>query len=256
MKVLLTNDDGVYAPGLRALWKELREIAEVVVVAPASEQSAVGHSITLMNPLLVQDVKDDSGFFAYAVEGKPADCVKLGLVHLIGERPDVVISGINSGSNAGINVLYSGTVAAAVEGSFFGVTSIAVSLSLPHPTHYSRAAKIAVKVVQWILSHDPKPGELFNVNIPDLSKGDPEEVRVVEQGLSFYKECYEARTDPRGRNYYWLLPDSLGPEGDHDSDLHALAEGCVSVTPLQFDLTDRARIDAMRKWEWPKLAGK
>lgn len=256
MKVLLTNDDGVYAPGLRALWKELREIADVSVVAPASEQSAVGHSITLLNPLLVQDVKDDDGFSAFAVEGKPADCVKLGLVHLLNELPDVVISGINSGSNAGINVLYSGTVAAAVEGSFFGVTSIAVSLSLPNPTHYARAAKIAVNVIQWILSHQPKAGDLFNVNIPDLAKGDPTDVRIVEQGLSFYKECYEARTDPRGRNYYWLLPDSLGPEGDDESDLHALADGCVSVTPLQFDLTDRARLASMQKWEWPKLKGR
>jgi 5'-nucleotidase len=256
VKVLLTNDDGVYAPGLRAIWKELRDVAEVSVVAPASEQSAVGHSITLLNPLLVQEVKDEDGFFGFAVEGKPADCVKLGLVHLLPERPDVVISGINSGSNAGINVLYSGTVAAAVEGSFFGVTSIAVSLSLPQPTHYARAAKIAVDVVKWILSHQPKAGELFNVNIPDLSKGEPTDVRIVEQGLSFYKECYEARTDPRGRNYYWLLPDSLGPEGHVETDLHALAEGCVSVTPLQFDLTDRARLAAMQQWEWPKLRGR
>ena len=205
-QILLTNDDGIFAPGIRALRKELTRLGNVTVVAPASEQSAVGHSITLLNPLLMQEVWEAGEFIGYAVEGKPADCVKLALVQLLPALPDVVISGINAGSNAGINVLYSGTVAAAVEGSFFGVTSIAVSLCLPGLGHYETAAKIAATVIEQILNHHAMPGELYNINIPELAAAQPKGVRFVEQGLSFYKECYEARVDPRGRKYYWLLP--------------------------------------------------
>jgi 5'-nucleotidase len=256
LNVLLTNDDGIYAPGLMALRRELIKTCQVTVVAPASEQSAVGHSITLLNPLLVQEVCESGTFIGYAVEGKPADCVKLALVQLLKSPPDVVVSGINAGSNAGINVLYSGTVAAAVEGAFFGRTSIAVSLSMSDPKLFDRAAVLACQVIRWIMSHNPKPGELFNVNIPDLSKGDPKGVRVVEQGLAFYKECYEARVDPRGRMYYWLLPDQLGPEGAIDSDLEALADQYISVTPLQFDLTDRRRLQSMQEWQWATLETK
>jgi 5'-nucleotidase len=252
LRILLTNDDGIYAPGLRALRAELQKIGDVTVVAPASEQSAVGHSITLLNPLLVQEVREEDDFIGYAVEGRPADCVKLGLVQLLKERPDVLVSGINAGSNAGINVLYSGTVAAAVEGAFFGVTSIAVSLSLPEATQYPYAARIARQVVEDILRRKPPAGELFNVNLPELKQA-PRGVRVAEQGLAFYKEWYDERTDPRGRKYYWLLPDNLTPQGEADSDLAALAEGYVTVTPLQFDLTDRPRLRILSGWDWRPL---
>ncbi|HVJ80704.1 MAG TPA: 5'/3'-nucleotidase SurE [Planctomycetia bacterium] len=252
MKILLTNDDGIFAPGLRAMRAELQKIGEVTVVAPAGEQSAVGHSITLLNPLLVEEVREEDDFIGYAVEGRPADCVKLGLVQLLKQRPDILVSGINAGSNAGINVLYSGTVAAAVEGAFFGVTSIAVSLTLPEVAQYPYAARLARQVVEDILNRDPRPGELFNVNLPELSKP-PRGVRVAEQGLAFYKEWYDERTDPRGRKYYWLLPDNLGPQGETDSDLANLAEGYVTVTPLQFDLTDRPRLRAMSAWDWRSL---
>jgi 5'-nucleotidase len=249
LNILLTNDDGVYAPGIQAMRKELAKFATVTVVAPASEQSAVGHSITLLTPLVVQKVLKDGELLGYAVEGKPADCVKLALVHLLPSAPDLLISGINAGSNAGINVLYSGTVAAAVEGSFFGVTSIAVSLTLRETPQFERAAQLAADVIRKIVANRPKPGELFNVNIPELS-AEPKGVRIVEQGLSFYKECYEERTDPRGRKYYWLLPDSLGPEGETESDLAALADGYITITPLQFDLTNRRRLQTMQRWEW------
>src|SRR5882757_1330039 len=158
MRILLTNDDGVYAPGLRALRTELRTLGEVTVVAPAGEQSAVGHSITLLTPLLVQEVLDENNEpMGWAVEGRPADCVKLALLELLKEPPDLVISGLNAGSNAGINVLYSGTVAAAIEGSFFQHTSIALSLATtkPKPPNFSAAAGYARQVIDQILVQSP-----------------------------------------------------------------------------------------------------
>jgi 5'-nucleotidase len=250
VKILLTNDDGVYAPGLRALRQRLKSVGDVTVVAPASEQSSVGHSITLLYPLLVQEVWEAGEHVGYAVEGKPADCVKLGLVKLLQETPDLVVSGINAGSNAGINVLYSGTVAAAIEGAFFKIPSIAVSLESPDVSHYERAAEVALKVIMQILEHDPRPGDLFNVNIPSLSRRDPVGIQIAEQGLSCYVENYESRTDPRGRRYYWLSPGDL-PTGDRlDSDLAALANRYVTVTPLHFDLTARDRLEEMRRWSW------
>src|SRR5579872_4515462 len=167
MRILLTNDDGIYAPGLRALRPELQKLGEVVVVAPAAEQSAVGHSVTLTTPLVVQEVLDEQRQpLGWAVEGRPADCVKLALRELLEAPPDVLVSGLNAGSNAGINVLYSGTVAAAIEGAFFRRTSIAVSLEYrrPRPLDFPRAAELSRRVIEQILAHRPAAGSLFNVN--------------------------------------------------------------------------------------------
>src|SRR5262249_11441647 len=189
MRILLTNDDGVYAPGLRALRKELQKLGEVTVVAPATEQSAVGHSITLLTPLLVQEVVDERNqLMGWAVEGRPADCVKLALLELLPEPPDLLVSGLNAGSNAGINVLYSGTCAAAIEGAFFKLTSIAVSLEYtkPKPLDFPRAAELARTVVEQILSHRPETGTLFNVNIPSLEKGPVRGIRTVPQNIAPY----------------------------------------------------------------------
>jgi 5'-nucleotidase len=199
---------------------------------------------------MVEEVYHEGTRLGFAVDGKPADCVKLGLVQLLDHRPDLVVSGINAGSNAGINILYSGTVAAAVEGAFDGMTSIAVSLQTPQLTHYDSAAKIAVQVIQQILEHRPEPGELFNVNIPELTPGPPIGVRVAQQGLISYRECYEPRNDPRGRRYYWLLPDPLRGGDAPETDLAALAARYVTVTPLHFDLTDRRRLADMEQWRW------
>jgi 5'-nucleotidase len=250
VRILLTNDDGILATGIRELRRVLERMGDVTMVAPASEQSAVGHSITLMNPLLVREVHEEGKPVGYAVEGKPADCVKLGLVQLLDKPPHLVVSGINAGSNAGINVLYSGTVAAAIEGAFFDVTSIAVSLTQPEDTHYAQAADIAGDVIEQILAQRPRAGELFNINIPDLSKGPPRGIRVARQALTCYRESYEARRDPRGRLYYWLLADPLMADGDLDADMTALSHHYVTVTPLHFDLTDRDRLARMKSWDW------
>jgi 5'-nucleotidase len=253
VRILLTNDDGVYAPGLRALRTELQKLGEVTVVAPASEQSGVGHSITLLTPLLVQEVLDERNqFMGWAVEGRPADCVKLGLLELLPDPPDLLVSGLNAGSNAGINVLYSGTVAAAIEGAFFRQTSIAVSLEYtkPKPLNYPRAAELARRVIEQIMTQKPAQGSLFNVNIPSLEKGPVRGIRTVPQNVAPYVETFDRRVDPRGRVYFWTNPGYECPEPHPDSDVTALREGYITVTPLQFNLTHAARLLEMEQWQW------
>jgi 5'-nucleotidase len=251
VRILLTNDDGVYAPGLRALRAELMKLGDVTVVAPASEQSAVGHSITLLTPLIVQELRDeDRRFLGWAVEGKPADCVKVALLELLSEPPDLVVSGLNAGSNAGINILYSGTVAAAIEAAFFNRASVAVSLEYtkPGPLDFPRAAGIARRVVEQLVAHRPAPGTLFNVNIPSLDRGPIRGVRVVPQNVVPYRETLDRRVDPRGRVYFWTNADLTCPDPHPDSDVSALAEGYVTVTPLQFNLTHAELLERMGEW--------
>lgn len=253
MRILLTNDDGVYAPGLQALRKELHKLGTVTVVAPAAEQSAAGHSITLLTPLLVQEVVDEQrDRMGWAVEGRPADCVKLALLELLAEPPDLVVSGLNAGSNAGINVIYSGTVAAAIEGAFFQRVSIAVSLEYTKlkPLNFPRAAELARRTIEQIMTHNPPAGSLFNVNIPSLEKGPIKGIRVVSQNLTPYRETFDRRTDPRGRVYFWSNPGLLCPEPNPDTDVIALAEQYITVTPLQFNLTNFERLAEMQHWHW------
>lgn len=253
MRILLTNDDGIYAPGLQALRKELLQIADVAVCAPATEQSAAGHSVTLMAPLIVQEVMDDQRrFLGWAVEGKPADCVKLALVELMPEPPDLVVSGLNAGSNAGINVLYSGTVAAAIEGAFFRRTAVAVSQAYgkPKAVDYAAGAAVARKVIEGILASRPDPGSLFNVNIPRQELGPPKGLKVLPQNVAVYQESFVRNVDPRGRTYYWLGADYGCPEPHPDTDETALAEGFVTLTPLQFDLTHHVLLRRMQERDW------
>lgn len=255
MRILLTNDDGIYAPGLRALRHELKQLGDVTVVAPATEQSAAGHSVTLLNPLLVSEVFEDSGtgreFVGWAVEGRPADCMKLALLELLPDPPDVVVSGMNAGSNAGINVLYSGTVAAAIEAAFFRFTAIAVSQEYDKKIHdFPTAARHARRTIEQILSRKPVAGSLFNVNIPVLERGPIRGVRVLPQNVTPYQEKFDRRVNPRGRTYFWASPDFRCAEPHPDTDVEALAEQYITVTPLKFDLTDHARLAEAAQWEW------
>jgi 5'-nucleotidase len=253
MRILLTNDDGIYAPGMRSMRKELQKLGDVTVVAPAGEQSAVGHSITLLTPLITQEVLDENQTpMGYAVEGRPADCVKLALLELLKEPPDLIVSGLNAGSNAGINVLYSGTVAAAVEGSFFQITSIAVSLvtNKPQPPNFPKAAEYARMVVEQIVRQPSSRGSLFNVNIPNLDRTPIRGIRVVRQNVARYQEKFDRRTDPRGRVYFWTGADFGCPEPHPDTDETALREGYITVTPLHFNLTHAGMLETMRGWEW------
>lgn len=252
MLILLTNDDGIHAPGLKALEKELRQIADVCLVAPAVEQSGVGHSITFLNPLIVREEYEAEGTVrrGWAVEGSPADCVKLGIFEFCGRRPDLVVSGINGGLNAGINVLYSGTVAAAIEGAFFGLTSIAVSLEYDEHAQFAHAAKLARRVIEQILEHKGIESQLFNLNIPTAALNNPTAVKVVPMGVERYGEAYEKRTDPRGRSYYWATNEPPPKPGEAETDLTALAKGFVTLSPLDFDLTKHTYLERMKGWRF------
>ena len=249
MRILLTNDDGIYAPGLAALEKELAKLGEVRVVAPATEQSGVGHSITFLMPLVCKEVYDGDRLRGWAVEGSPADCVKIGIFEYFDEPPDLVVSGINGGLNAGINVLYSGTVAAAIEGAFFGVTSIAVSLEFDDHANFAKAAEIAGGIVKQILDNKSPAPQLYNVNIPTLAIDNPKGVRVVPMGVARYGEHFIKRTDPRGRQYYWATNDPPPKKTDVETDLTALEQGYITLTPLSYDMTAHQVMESMRQWD-------
>ncbi|WP_146389437.1 5'/3'-nucleotidase SurE [Allorhodopirellula solitaria] len=249
MRILLTNDDGVYAPGLAALGQQLRHLGEVIVVAPATEQSGVGHSITYLTPLVPKSIHREGRHWAWAVEGSPADCVKLALSELFIDEPiDLVVSGINSGLNAGINVLYSGTVAAAIEGAFFGVTSVAVSLERDEDADFDAAAVTARKVIGQLVEHEETAGGLFNLNIPTAATSSTNEVKIVPMGLAQYGRRYEKRQDPGGRDYYWALWTEPDNAPEEMTDLIQLRKGNTTLTPLHFNLTRHELLDQMQDW--------
>ena len=228
--------------------RELRRLGEVCVVAPATEQSGVGHAITFLIPLICKEVYEGDRRRGWAVEGSPADCVKIGIFEFCPKRPDLVVSGINGGLNAGINVLYSGTVAAAIEGAFFEITSIAVSLEFDEHAQCDKAARMAGDIIQQILKLKGPEPQLYNLNIPTAAMTGPSEVRMVPMGVARYGEHFIRRTDPRGRTYYWATNGPKPTAGEHETDLTALAEGYVTLTPLDYDMTRNSALAEMDKW--------
>src|SRR3954453_12493927 len=205
MLILLTNDDGIYAPGLGAAYHELVRMGEVHVVAPETVQSATGHGITIATPLLTQRVTVEETFTGVGVDGRPADCVKLAVAKILPRKPDLVISGINSGANVGINVIYSGTVAAAIEAAFLGLPSIALSLYLRNeiPVDYARTAQLSMAVIRQVLEAGLKGGQVVSVNLPPLRNDQsPTGVKVVRQCTNAWIDTYEERKNPRGQSYY------------------------------------------------------
>jgi 5'-nucleotidase len=252
--ILLTNDDGIYAPGLAAMERQLRHLGEVCVVAPASEQSGVGHSITYLTPLIVKEVYYGDQHWGWAVEGSPADCVKLGISEFCPRRPDLVVSGINLGLNAGINVLYSGTVAAAIEGAFFGITSVAVSLGFGEPAPFDSAASLARQIIEQILAQGSEP-QLYNLNIPLAAASGTPQVSMVPMSVDRYGEQFEKRIDPWGREYFWSTGLPPPKTGETQTDLSALAEGHVTLTPLDYNLTRQAALARMGSWRFTLKQG-
>ncbi len=237
MRILLTNDDGIYARGLSSLHEELSKEADCLIVAPEIEQSAVGHAITLFRPLMVRSATKGGNFLGYAVYGTPADCVKIGIKELAGQLPDMVVSGINRGSNCGNNVIYSGTVSAATEAAMMGVTSLAVSLDTHKESDFTFAARMARKMVRLIAANPVLAGGAFNVNIPCLPEDQIRGIAVVRQGKGRVIESFEKRVDPRDNIYYWMSGEKVSGEKEIETDIGALAAGYVTVTPIQFDLT-------------------
>jgi 5'-nucleotidase len=248
--ILLTNDDGVYAPGLAAIERELRGLGEVCLVAPATEQSGVGHSITYLTPLIVKEVFHGGRRWGWAVEGSPADCVKLGITELCPRQPDLVVSGINSGLNAGINVLYSGTVAAAIEGAFFGITSVALSLEFDEHARFDRAARLARSVIQQTLEKKGPQPQLYNVNIPTAALNGTPRLSTVPMDVNRYGDKFQRRTDPWGRDYYWLTGSPPEVTAGDETDLSALAKGHVTLTPLDYNMSRQSALAEMAPWRF------
>lgn len=249
VRILLTNDDGFAAPGLQALQRALERLGQVDVVAPVTEQSGVSHSITYLKPLTAELRGEGTRHKGWAVDGSPADCVKLGISELLPEPPDLVVSGINHGLNAGINVLYSGTVAGALEGSFFGINSVAVSLEEGPEQPYDRAAELACQVIEQLLAQQDAPSRLYNLNIPLVALDRSPELRVVPMAVARYGENFMKGTDPKGRTYYWATTDPPPPPEAHPTDVSVLAEGYLSLTPLDYNLTESKLLLQMQQWD-------
>lgn len=239
MKVLITNDDGINAPGLSALAMEVSKIADPVIVAPATEMSAVGHAITLSDPLKVTEVKKDGKFFGYAVSGTPADCVKIAYWAILKnqKKPDILISGINLGSNTGINTIYSGTVSAATEGAILGIPSFAISLTTFKNPDFYPAALFACKFLEFYMNLKMPKGVFFNINIPAVPLVEIKGVRFTQQGMANYREDYHVREDPRNRKYYWLTGEKINLETDLSVDDVAINNNFISITPIHYNLT-------------------
>jgi len=257
MKILISNDDGILAPGLAALHDVVADLGEVTVVAPESAQSAAGHSITLKHPLLVQRIRlgGTPGFEGISVDGQPADCVRLAIHKLLDEPPDLVLSGINVGANVGINVLYSGTVAAAAEGAMCDLPAVAFSARLRDEADFPRIARLCRWVLDRLFEGGLQRGEVINVNIPALGPGCPRGLRVMRQSTAGLQEDYRLHDGGDGREAY-LLAEGFGfAPGRKDTDVEAVADGYITVTPLHVDMTDHKRMAELtaRSWKWPPV---
>ena len=238
MRILLTNDDGILAEGLIALYEELKGDFELSVVAPEIEMNAVGHAITLSNPLRVRRINRNGVFFGYGVSGTPADCVKIAVHEILQQRPDIVLSGVNLGSNVGINLLYSGTVSAAMEGAFLGFPSVAISLNTKEDPDFSFAARFSRRIIGFVMENGLSVRTALNVNIPSIPEDQIKGISFTTQDLVRQRDEYEKRRDPRGNVYYWLAKETPVEESTSNTDLRALTEDRITITPITFDLTE------------------
>ena len=244
MRILLSNDDGYFAPGLERLAAALSPRAEVTVVAPQADLSGASNSLTLDRPLTVR--RAPNGFLF--VNGTPTDCVHIAITGLLKQPPDMLISGINHGANLGDDVLYSGTVAAAMEGRFLGIPAIAVSLVLADGGHFRAAADLVRRIVERNLV-DPLPADtILNVNVPDLPSGDVKGIRTTRLGFRHKSEPVVQELDPKGKPIYWIGPAGAGQDVGPGTDFHAIADSCVSVTPLKVDLTAHTALGSLENW--------
>jgi 5'-nucleotidase len=255
LKILVSNDDGISSDGIQVLANSLSEIGEVLVVAPQTEQSAVGHAITMQIPVRVNEFKREGKFFGYAVSGTPADCIKMGIKNIMKEKPDIVVSGINNGSNSAINIIYSGTVSAAREAAIMDVPSVAISVASHVVKDYSYAGKIAQQIVNLVISKGLRAGTLLNVNVPNLPEEEILGVKLTKQGHSKWDDVFEERIDPYGKKYYWLTGDLIYVDNELERDHFAVVNKYVSVTPIHFDLTDYEMFEKMKSWNIEEKLG-
>jgi 5'-nucleotidase len=253
LHVLISNDDGIDSPGIYALVQEVKKTARVTVVAPDKQQSAVGHAITVGYPLRSSKFYKNGKFFGYAVEGTPADAVKLAVRSILSEKPDMLISGINHGANTAISVIYSGTVSAATEGTILDIPSIAISLTTYDKPDFAYAAKLARKLAVYLSKKGLPAGTLLNINVPPVPESKVRGILVTKQGKSKWDDVFEVRRGPNNKEYYWLAGDLLQLDQEDDVDQVAILKNYVSITPIHYDLTDYKMIEKMKLWNLQKL---
>ena len=243
--ILVTNDDGVYSPGIQILAKRLHELDEVFIVAPDRERSAAGHSMTLHRPLLIEEVKEK----VYSVNGTPTDCVNIAVKGMLKEEPKLVVSGINKGPNLGDDVTYSGTVAGAIESTLLGIPSFAVSLVAREDFRFTDAAEVAFRTAVRVMKEGLTAGTLLNINIPNLPLDEMQGVRITRLGKRIYKQMTVERVDPRGKKYYWIGGGEPDWERENGTDFDAIGRSMVSITPLHLDLTDYSSFKKLQPLE-------
>lgn len=250
--ILVTNDDGITAPGIRALVDAVMPLGEVVVVAPDSPQSGMGHAVTISKPLRLDKIRSDiyGDLAAYQCSGTPADCVKLAVSKVLHRKPDLLVSGINHGSNSSINVIYSGTMSAAVEGAIEGIPAVGFSLlDYAYDADFSYAKKVVKIIAAQILKQGLPKGTLLSVNIPKMSEAESRGLKVCRQAIAKWEEEFDERTDPNGRKYYWLTGKFVNYDKGEDTDEWALAHRYVSVVPVHFDLTAHHSMAFINQWD-------
>ncbi|MBU8911753.1 MAG: 5'/3'-nucleotidase SurE, partial [Desulfobacterales bacterium] len=244
MKILLTNDDGYSAPGIQVLYETLRSYHEIILAAPDREKSAVGHGITLNEPIRIDKINLNGGGEGYAIAGTPADCVKLGLFKLCTTPPDLVISGINPGSNTGVNINYSGTVGAAREAALNGLLSMAVSIKRGKTIDFQGMSRFIGDLVDKVCDYGLPAGTFLNINAPDISLNEVRGVKITRQASNNLSKKFEKRIDPKDRSYYWY--GSINQvDGEQDTDINALSKNYISITPIQCDITDYTAMTEM-----------
>jgi len=247
--ILVTNDDGIHAPGLLALVKSMREFGNIIVVAPDKPQSGMGHAITIFDPLRLEEIKLTNGVKAYECSGTPVDCVKLATNQILHKKPDLIVSGINHGSNSSTNVIYSGTMSAAIEGAIEHIPSIGFSLVHESSDQDLEVAQKYVNIItKKVIENGLPDGTCLNVNIPSLSDEEILGIKICRQASARWEEEFEAKDDPRGEKYYWLTGKFVNYDKGTDTDEWALANQYVSVVPVQFDLTAHHTIQLLNEW--------
>ena len=243
--ILVTNDDGIHSKGIIVLAKALQEIGDVFVVAPDSEKSAIAHSLTLHRPLRVEKIKKNF----YAVDGTPADCIHLGVNTILPKRPQLIVSGINKGGNLGDDVIYSGTVSAAFEGTLLGIPSFAISLVPRSHFKFDVAARFALKVARYIIKQGLPKNTFLNINVPNLDEGEIKSYKITQQGRLIHNgDGVIEKMDPRGRKYYWIGGGQLIFDKARNTDVEAVSKSYISITPLNLDLTNYSSIRELKKW--------
>ena len=241
--ILITNDDGIHSPGIQVLQQALAELGNTVIIAPDRDNSAVSHSLTMNRPLKVQKLAKN----IYTIDGTPTDCVAVGLKKILSVQPDLLVSGINAGANLGDDICYSGTVSAAIEGTMYGIPSMALSVGGEPPYDYRAAMRIAVCMARKILRNSLPENTLLNINVP--SGSDYDKIRVTRQGRRLWENSIHETLDPRGSTHYWIGGGTPVTDPNEDTDVHVFASGNVSITPIQLDLTNHAGIVCLKeKW--------